>query len=144
MDSIFQKHNVIIAHCLTNNGGAGNTFSTGKDIYQRIDDVLSAQVELSCSTIKVTDTIRGGVNNFFGPVGIILKQTRVTYANADDGGTNVHLFGKRDYLTDPINQPTVINIENAILNRLANKYNELCIDQYTVFGFFYVLMICNI
>lgn len=135
MDSIFQKHSVVIAHCLTNNGGAGNTFSTGKNIYQRIDDVIAHQLELSCSTIKTNDTLLGQ-NNFFGPVGIILRATNVTYANPGDGGTNVDRFGTRDYFLEASNEPTAANIENAILNRTLTGYNELCINHYSVFGLF--------
>jgi len=137
MDEIFSKHNVIIAHCLTANGGAGNPFSTGKNIYERIDNVIAGQLELSCSTISEKDTLRYlHQTNFFGPVGIILKATNVTYVNSHDGGTIVLQSGTRDYTTDSSNKPTAANIEKAILNRPANSYNEICIKQYIVFGLF--------
>lgn len=135
MDQIFSRHNVIIAHCLTKEGGAGNTFSTSKSIYQRIDDVLTGQLELSCSTISKGDTLKNK-SNFFGPVGIILKDTNVTFASPIDSGTGVASYGKRDFLSEQSNLPTAVNIENAILKRSPESYNEICINKYKPFGFF--------
>src|SRR5438105_4475327 len=100
MDAVFKENNVIIAHCLTENGGAGNQFSQGKNIYQRIIDVVNSNVTLSCSTIKNGDVFRETNyttlrKNYFGPVGIILRNTTVIYANNVDSGTYVHTHGSR-------------------------------------------------
>lgn len=58
MDNVFKNQDVIFAHCLTQNGGAGNPFSNGKDLYQRISDTINNRPEISCSTIKAGDTLK--------------------------------------------------------------------------------------
>ena len=140
-NSIFKKCDVIFAHCLRNLGGAGNVYSTEKNIYQRINDVFNKDLELSCSTIKSGDIfIQGPLEtthlNYFGPVGIVLCNANITYANPGDGGTMVPLYGKRDYVIDEHNEPNALNIENSILNRNARSYNEFCADTYDIFGIF--------
>jgi len=140
MDSLFKKHNVIFAHCFSATGMAGNTWATGKTIYQRIDDVLNNKFELSCSTIKENDTVKYmkdyNIINFCGPVGIILRKIKVTYANPDDGGTRVITYRKRDYILDAETTPNSENIEKAIVNRLPKRYNEFCTDDYEFYGLF--------
>lgn len=139
MDSIFKKHGVILAHCLTKFGGAGNEYSIDKNIFERIILAVNEQLELSVSTIKSGDTYTQ--NNFFGPVGLILKNSVITYADSSDEGTMVKRgeFGKRDFILTPTTEPTAVNIEKAITNRSKVSYNELCAKSYTVFGLFICL-----
>ncbi len=137
MDKVFKGQNVFLAHCLTQNGGAGNIFSKGKDIYQRISDTINNTPEISCSTIKSGDTLRHlKATNFFGPIGIILKNANITFASPQDHGTMVLKDGKRDYILTNETKPTESNIINAIINRPDKCYNELCSDKYSAFGFF--------
>lgn len=137
MDSIFKKENVIFAHCLTQNGGAGNIFSNGKDLYQRISDTITNKPEISCSTIKPGDTLKHlEITNFFGPVGLILNNVKITFASPTDCGTRVLENGKRDYDLTNETAPTETNILKSIVNRPEKCYNELCSDNYNVFGFF--------
>ncbi len=137
MDSIFKNQDVIFAHCLTQNGGAGNPLSIGKDLYQRMEYVINNKPEISCSTIKEGDTIiYQQRTNLFGPVGIILKNINVTFASPTDCGTSVDKNGKRIYdLTNDI-IPNEKNILRAIIERPTNRYNELCADNYDFFGIF--------
>lgn len=137
MDNIFLKQNVVLAHCLTQNGGAGNIFSAGKNLFQRIFDVVRNKPEISCSTIKKGDTLEYTKRtNFFGPVGLILNKTNLTFVSPSDSGTGVLKNGNRDYILTEETKPTENNIENAIINRPINSYNELCADNYNVFGVF--------
>jgi len=137
MDSILKNQDVIFAHCLTQNGGAGNPFSNGKDLYQRISDTINNKPEISCSTIKSGDTLKYlKITNFFGPVGLILNNVKITFASPTDCGTSVLESGKRDYELTGETTPTEANILNAILNRPEKCYNELCSNSYNVFGFF--------
>jgi hypothetical protein len=137
MDSIFKIQDVIFAHCLTQNGGAGNPFSIGKDLYQRMEDVISNKPEISCSTIKIDDTIIYlRRKNLFGPVGIILKNINVTFASPTDCGTGVDENGKRIYNLTDDTKPNKENILKAIVERPTDSYNELCADNYDFFGIF--------
>ena len=89
-NSIFYKYDVFLAHCLTKLGGAGNTNSNNKNIYERINHTVKTQSDISCSTIKHGDTLEYlQVANFFGPVGLILNNVIVYYANEKDAGTYV-------------------------------------------------------
>lgn len=137
MDSVFKNQDVIFAHCLTQNGGAGNSFSNGKDLYQRIYDTINNKPEISCSTIKTGDTLKYlEITNFFGPVGLILNNVKITFASPTDCGTRILENGKRDYELTSETAPTEANILKAIFNRSEKCYNELCSDSYNVFGFF--------
>jgi len=134
VDPIFKRNNVILIHCVTREGGAGNKYSTGKSIYERINNVINKNFELSTSTIKHGDCIyQGDRNNLFGPVGIILKNSRITFASQNDAGTWVIEKGKRLKETDNI--PSEVDIEQAITMRNDNSYNELCAIDYKPIGF---------
>ena len=137
MDNVFKSNDVFLAHCLTQNGGAGNAFSKDRNLYQRLSDTINNKPEISCSTIKQGDTLEYlKITNFFGPVGLILTNTNITFASSVDSGTSVLINGKRNYILTHDTYPTEVNIKNAIVNRPNKWYNELCSDSYNIFGLF--------
>lgn len=131
MDNVLKTHEVFLAHCITREGGAGNEFSTGKTVYERIKYVIEEKPEISCSTISKGDKCS---KNYFGPVGIILKNVQISFASPIDAGTRVVALNKRDFERSPENLPTTENIKNAIKNR--SNYNEFCVEKYDIFGVF--------
>lgn len=133
MNDILIETKSILVHCFTANGGAGNAFSTGKNIYERISNSINEDYEISASSIKEGDGIGNGKNNLFGPVAIILSDGEITYANEIDAGTYVTEIGKREKDSDA--RPNRNDIVTAIDNRNPNTYNELCIRNYKVIGF---------
>lgn len=133
MNDIFIATNSILVHSFTELGGAGNSFSTGLSIYERIDNAITKNFEISASSIKEGDGMFAEKRNLFGSLSIILTDGKITYANETDGGTFVLEQGKREKDSDTI--PDRIDIINAINNRNPYLYNEICIKNYKVIGF---------
>lgn len=133
MNDILIETNSLLVHSINTLGGAGNNFNNEKNIYDRIDDSINRNFEISASSIKEGDGISTDKRNLFGPLSIILSDGEITYANEIDGGTFVLELGKREKDSDHI--PDRINIIKVINERNPKIYNEFCVINYKVIGF---------
>jgi hypothetical protein len=137
MKDVLIDKSAFLAHCFLEEGGNGNTFSAGRNLFERIDDCFNNKLELPCSTIHKGDTlIYLGRTNFFGPVGIILEPGIITYASSVDGGTSVDKYSERVYPSGWTPPATKTQIEQAITERHDNSHNEFFIKDYSVCGLF--------
>jgi hypothetical protein len=105
-----------------------------------LDYKLSPKIEISCSTIGLSDM---PMTHFTGNFGLILKPhsfSCITHISNTDGGTEPSGDGRTRTRTNGKNSPD--GLEDAITNREDvgyPLYNELCVYDYEILGLFIAL-----
>jgi hypothetical protein len=136
MNSIetFISEDVFLAHCWST--CTGSSPYSNLCLLEKIKNVMTIRPEISCSTIKKGDTINydsnTGPNNFWGPIGVIIKPGTIVLANPKDAGS------PSANTNNPIEIPSC-KLLTAIKNRSQFEYNEIRCCQYECIGLFYCL-----
>jgi hypothetical protein len=141
---IFIKHNVLLAHCSSMAQMVGNKDTHALDPFEKLDrilnDELSPRIEISCSTIGLSDI---PMTHFTGNFGLILKPhsfSSITHISNTDGGTEPSGDGRTRSGINRKNSPD--DLEDAIANRVDTGhplYNEICVKNYDILGLFVAL-----
>lgn len=137
---IFKREKVFLAHCSGFAKGVGNSETDALDPLERLLNVIQTKPEISCSTIGTHDRflISQEKSNFFGPIGLIVLPATfesITHSSASDGGTQAATDGSgRRTNTNRKNEPS--DLEEAIINRTWDDYNEICVNHYEIKGLF--------
>lgn len=105
-----------------------------------LEDIASPRIEISCSTIGLSDQ---PMNHYTGCFGLILKPLSlksITHISNGDGGTIPTGDGRTRNMTNGRNSAEALL--DAIINRKIvgeQQYNEICANDYQILGLFIAL-----
>ena len=133
---LFIDKEVLLVHFSGFAKGCGDSATDALDPLERLDRVISLTPEISCSTVKRTDSFQNG--NWFGTAGVIIKVTSfndITHSSSTDGGT-LPPIPPSVVRQNTNGKNSIRDLIDAIDQRPPNQHNEICVRNYTVVGMF--------
>ncbi len=129
------SYNSFIVHCASVTKGIGEDYT----YLTTLENAIKTKPPLPCSTISVGDTldILGPTTNYMGTIGIILvpnSDNSISFASRGDGGQTPEDRNREAKLKV---STTLQAVEDVIVNREYNGYNELSVYDYNIIGIFF-------
>jgi hypothetical protein len=138
---LLTRYQAFVAHCAGFAKGTGNATTDSYGYLERLAHAIAHadDWELSCSTIKKGDVFAPfGRANYTGPLGLVLfplTTQSIVGATPGDGGSWIDPCNPGRRL--PRLPPSCIEeIEQSIVNRPGDRYNEIRVYRYQVLGIF--------
>ncbi len=129
-----------IAHCAGFAKGVGSVSTSQLSFLGRLRYAIdNTDIELSCSTVVPGDSFDLQRMNYTGNIGIVLRpneSTSIAFACPTDAGSQIDPDDPKRRVTGLRRPATIQDVRSAILDRPADRYNELGILSYTVLGVF--------